>query len=126
MRVPDFKKIREDRAAGEYSYASYASGVHPNPRFYKYFWWVFWSKSEVDGKEFLSDAYRLSTAVALNLMKELAEKGEPYWIYNRRLPRHDPSNPFDYEHPRSRHLEWATSYDNDTDPVAPEPFAGHK
>ena len=46
-------------------------------RFYKYYWWVFWNESPVDGKEFLSSQYRLSTAAAFELLDNLKERNEP-------------------------------------------------
>src|SRR5262245_44490089 len=95
VRTPDFEEIRRERSAGRSGCSSFAAGVHPNPRFYKYYWWVFWSESPVDGLEFLSDKYRLSTAAALALSAELKARGEPSWLYNCRLPRRDPANPFD-------------------------------
>jgi hypothetical protein len=126
VREPDLDAIRRERAAGEAGGTSYARGVHANPRFYKYVWWVFWSESPADGWVFLGDGYRLSTAAAVELLAVLTARCEPYWLYNCRLPRRDPANPFDVNHPRWRHVEWAPGYDDDPDPVAPEPFAGHK
>ena len=125
MRVPNFNDLRELNA-GMSADVSYASGVHPNPRFYKYYWWVFWAHSPIDGPEFLSDCYRINTAVALNLMAELEAKGEGYWLYNCRIPRHDPANPFDLQSPRWHGVEWALSYDEDPDPVAAEPLTAHR
>lgn len=126
MRTPDLDAIRRERASGRRGGSSYAQGVHPNPRFYKYVWWVFWGESAADGWEFLGDQHRLSTAAALTLLADLKARGEPYWLYNRRLPRRDPANPFDTNHPRWRDVEWAAAYDDDPDPIAPEPLAGHK
>jgi hypothetical protein len=126
MRTPDFGAIRQERTAGRGGCSSYAQGVHPNPRFYKYYWWVFWSESRTDGQEFLRDGHRLSTAAALELMADLKSRGEPHWVYNRRLPRRDPANPFDPNHPRWQDAEWALAYDDDPDPVAAEPLADHK
>ena len=126
MRTPDFEDIRRERAAGRGGCDSYATNVHPNPRLYKYHWWIFWSESPVDGLEFLDDKYRLNTAAAMALSAELKATGEPSWLYNRHLPRRDPANPFDFNHPRWRDSEWAPAYDDDPDPVAPGPLAGHK
>ncbi|MBL8792588.1 MAG: hypothetical protein JNM56_01655 [Planctomycetia bacterium] len=53
-------------------------------------------------------------------------KSELYWLYNRQLPRRDSANPFDPDHPRWAGVEWALAYDDDLDPVAAEPLAGHK
>lgn len=126
MRKPCLQRIRQERAEGRSVGSSCAQGVHPNPRFYKYVWWVFWSESPIDGWDFCCDEHRLSTAAALSLLADLEERGEPYWLYNRQIPRRDPANPFDVEHPRWRDVEWAPAFDDDPDPVAPEPLLGHK
>ena len=125
MRIPNFNDLRELNA-GKSVCLSYASGVHPNPRFYKYCWWIFWAHSPIDGAEFLGDRYRINTATALNLMAELEAKGEGYWLYNRRFPRRDPANPFNFQSPRWHGVEWALSYDEDPDSIAPEPLAAHR
>jgi hypothetical protein len=97
--------------------------MHPNPKFYKYYWWVFWKGSPVDGDEFLSSRYRMPTAAAAQLLEELREKGEPFWLYNRQLPRKDADNtPFDPDAPRWKNAEWAPPYDQDPDAV----WNGHK
>src|SRR6185437_7678845 len=97
---------------------SYAQGIHPNPKFYKYYWWVFWRGSPVDGPRFLSKKYRLNTAAAFQLMEKLREQREPYWLYNDSLPRLDSVNtPFDPRSPRWKGAEWAPAYDDDRDAV---------
>ena len=53
--------------------------MHPNPRFYKHYWWVFHTDSPCDGPAFLSDVYRLSTAAAFQLIERLQLAREPYW-----------------------------------------------
>lgn len=126
MRIPNFDDLRSERAAGRATGSSFAEGVHPNPRFYKYYWWVFWNESPIDGQEFLTDKYRLNTATALALTADLKARGEPYWLYNRKLPRRDATNPFDPQSSKWRSAEWAVPYDNDPDPVATEPLNGHK
>lgn len=120
MEKPDFKKLRKRRAEhrpGEHLCSSYAQGVHSNPKFFKYYWWVFWNESPVDGDEFLTDSYRLRTADALQLMDRLEKAGEPYWVYNEKVPRLDPaSTPFDPQSPHWEGVEWAPPYDDDPDP----------
>ncbi len=131
MRIPSFDELRRERTdcqlAGERSCcSSYASGIHPNPRFYKYYWWVFWNESPVDGKEFLSSQYRLSTAAAFELLDNLKERNEPCWLYNTSSPRLGSTIPFD---PQSKHwqgLRWAPAYDDDPDPVVEIEGIGHK
>ena len=97
---------------------SYATYMHPNPRFYKYYWWIFWRGSTCEGLQFRSNEHRLSTKAAFDLMDLLSKKKEPHIIYNIRLPRLGPDSPFD---PNSKRwvagTEWAPGYDEDTDPV---------
>ncbi len=131
MRIPDFAKLREERAhcrkvGGRCCCTHYSSGIHPNPRFYKYYWWVFWNESPVDGDAFLGDQYRLSTAAAMQLLKSLEERNEPCWLYNTSSPRLGSTIPFD---PQSKHwqgVKWAPAYDDDPDPVVEIQGSGHK
>jgi len=110
----------------EWHGSSYASGVHPNRTFYKYYWWIFWNESPVDGREFLTKEYRLSTAAAIELIERLREQKEPYWLYNTRLPRLGSDIPFDPQSARWQGCEWAPAYDDDSDPAAEGKLAGHK
>ena len=125
MHVPNFNDLREMNAENPVG-RSCAMGVHPNPRFYKYYWWVFWAQSPIDGFAFFDDSNRLNTAAAIDLMDELSAKGEGYLLYNRRVPRRDPANPFDLQSPRWHDAKWALSYDEDPDPIASTPLAGHR
>ena len=73
MKEPSFDELRRERTHYQESgrrcrYRGFASGVHPNPRFYKYYWWVFWIESPIDGWQFLDKQYCLSIAVAIQLM----------------------------------------------------------
>ena len=133
MLIPDFARLREERTECQQAglpcrYKGFAQGVHPNPRFFKYYWWVFWNESPVDGQEFLDRRYSLSTAAAERLMHELKAKNEPYWLYNVKVPRLDPTNPFDPQSPYWQGQEWAPSYDEDSDPIfeGAEGLIGHR
>ena len=118
MREPSFKELEEQLGQGDRRSWSYATNMHPNPKFYKYYWWIFWRGSPIDGWAFLGKEYRLSTAVADQLMKKLRDEEEPYWRYNSRLPRRDPENtPFDPQSPRWEGVEWALAFDQDSDPI---------
>ena len=117
--TPSFGKLRAERQGGEHYCSSFAQGMHDNKYFFKYYWWVFWNDSPADGEEFLTDQYRLSTAAAIELMDRLKREKEPYWVYNVKLPRHDPVNtPFDIQSPHWHGQEWAPAYDQDHDPIA--------
>jgi hypothetical protein len=131
MRIPNFADLRAERTECQQlgrrcGREGYAQGVHPNPRFFKYYWWVFWNESPVDGQEFLGDAFRLSSAAALRLIDELKAKNEPYWLYNEKVPRMDPTNPFDPQSPYWTGTEWAPQYDEDPDPIADGELRNHK
>ena len=120
--TPEFKmleRIRAESTTGRQWYAG-ATFMHRNPRFFKYYWWVFWKESPIEGEEFLSREYRLSTAVAMQLLDRLREQNETCLIYNRRHPRMDKANvpfPFNPESERWKDTEWAPAYDEDPDPV---------
>ena len=129
MQIPDFDKLQQERNrcqqdGGRCRCTRYTSGVHPNPTFYKYYWWVFWNESPVDGREFLSDQYRLSTAAALQLFNSLKERNEPCWLYNDKVPRRGSTIPFD---PQKWQVEnFAPAYDEDPDPIASGDLSGHR
>jgi hypothetical protein len=123
MKVPNFAELEAHSRAGDHRCHSYAQRVHPNPRFYKYYWWVFHKDSPCDGQKLLSKRNRLNFAAAFQLMDSLEEAGEPYWVYNMQLPRRDPVNtPWDFESPRWKSVEWARAYAEDPDAE----YEGHK
>ena len=128
MRVPSFVGIAKHKvqlaAASDHKQIceNYATGLHPNPYLYKYYWWVFWSQSPVDGLAFLDKAYRLNTAEASRLCEKLASLNEPFWRYNCHLPRYTPCTPFDRNHDRWRACEWASPYEDDTDEIWLSPW----
>jgi hypothetical protein len=131
MQVPNFEKLRRERADCEKTgrrakCSSYAAGVHPNPRLFKYHWWVFWNESPVDGHEFISDRYHFCTAAAMELVASLKERNEPCWLYNSRLPRLGSTIPFDPKSKRWQGVTWAPAYDDDPDPMAGGELSGHK
>lgn len=131
MLTPNFDRLRSERARSlkrgqRCRCSSNASDVHPNPRFYKYYWWVFWNESPVDGFEFLTDQYRLSMAAAIELMNSLKERNEPYWLYNKKVPRLGSNIPFNLQSPRWQGVDWAPAYDEDPDPISDWEGLGHK
>lgn len=131
MRIPCHKLLRKERldyrvsSTGE-AMRSYASGIHPNPRFFKYYWWIFWNESRADGRAFFSDRHRLATADAMDLLQGLIELREPCWIYNQRLPRAGVDTPFDLTRARWFDAEIAPGYDDDQDAIAEGMLAGHR
>ncbi len=120
MRLPSFDELALDITAnGNKPIRSrYASNMHPNPYFYKYYWWVFWQGSPVDGREFLSHDYQLCTHDAFMLLDQLNAAGESWVLYNKHSPRYDLINtPFDVNHPQWQNRIFAPSFEQDTDPV---------
>jgi hypothetical protein len=116
MRIPNFDDLGLQTADDGIS-QSYAVHMHPNPRFYKYVWWVFWRGSVCDGCQFLSDTHALSTAEAMVLMEKLSAENERHWIYNRRISRYEPGvTPFHRDSEKWRHYQFAPVFADDADP----------
>src|ERR1051325_11907453 len=82
MKYPEFADLAEIKESGSL-WRSYAMNPSSNPRSYKYYWWVFWKGSQMEGKEFLSDENRLSFAKAMRVIRRLEEENECYILYNR-------------------------------------------
>jgi hypothetical protein len=119
MRLPTFSMLDEARKEGCLC-QSYALTLHPNPRFYKYVWWVFSKYSTAEGQEFFSEANRLTTAAAMRLLERLKAENEPCVLYNARLPR--AGSIFDPTAEKWQSVEWAPAYEEDKD----ESWNGHK
>jgi hypothetical protein len=119
MKVPTFKDLAADGKGG-----SFARGMHPNPYFYKYYWWIFHEGSPCEGMEFLEDEFRIPFREAFELTEHLRALGKPFWMYNRKLPRADWANtPWDPDAHAWKDQEWAPPFDADPDPIHPN---GHR
>lgn len=123
MREPTYAALDELKRRGNL-FAGYAEHLHPDPRMYKYHWSVFHAGSSVEGWGFLSEEQDLCTHAAMKLIDELKAKGEPCMVYNTKSPRKGSRLEIyvDHEHPRWKDRHWASSFDEDTDPV----WNGHK
>lgn len=110
-RNPTKAKLRE-RGSG-----SFAMSLHSNPKLFKYYWRVFSNDSEHEGADFFRLVPELSTAECFAKIRELDERKEPYFIYNRHIPRRFVGMPFDPQHKRWQKSEWAPTWDEDTDAV---------
>lgn len=98
--------------------------IHPNPKFYKYYWWIFTADSKTEGDDFLTDDNKLCYAEYLNKIEHIKENNIPAMIYNRKYHRIDKNNPWNYEKLKSqKNIKFAPSFDEDTDPLTPN---GHK
>ena len=119
MREPSFLdlqiEIETAQSLGKSTSASYAKFRHPNPRFYKYRWWVFWAGSSCDGWGFLAPENGLGDKEAWELMAKLTRQDQVFWLYNKQWPRLDSTNPFDPKAAKWKGVEWAQAYDEDPD-----------
>jgi hypothetical protein len=115
MKIPSFdalQKHSEDDGVGR----SYAGRMNPNPKLYKYRWWVFWRESACDGPQFLDEKHSLCTADAMALIDTLTRNGECHWIYNKRMPRDQPGvTSFDRSSPKWRNVQFAPTFHCDAD-----------
>jgi len=115
MITPSFQRLREMKAAGEEGLSN-ATFMHPNPRFYKYWWRVF---HEDLPSENYADIPKLPTAAAFELMATLAAEGKPYILYNHRQRRLGVKI-WDYAaFPKEA---FAVAYEEDTDSMTEEGF----
>lgn len=115
VKVPSFTALARELAGNGNSYARH---MHPDPKMYKYLWWVFWRGSPCDGQEFLDPQHALATAKAMTLIQELQDRNETHWIYNQRIPRLRLEPPlFDQDAPKWCGSGFAVSYEEDLDAV---------
>lgn len=94
------------------------SGIHPNPKLYKYSWWIYDETSPYEnaGEVFYKDEHRLSTYDAIKRMDELRLKKIRFAYVNSKLQRLG-CKIWDYDHLRSIYpdIEFAPVYDDDQD-----------
>lgn len=92
---------------------SFAMNMHPNPRYYKYLWRVFY-RDMPEGEAFFRTP-ELSTYEAMMLCEQLEKRGEGYLIYNSQQPREGKDTPFNRNSSRWKDSVFALSYDDDED-----------
>lgn len=115
LHDPYFENLDKFVAQGSRG-TSFAQRMHPNPRFYKYYWHVFSRSSAYEGGEFFTKC-KISTYEAVKEMDRLRKAGEPYMVYNGSLPRSGSDTSFSKK--KSEH--WAPPYDDDPD----QPLGGN-
>ena len=98
-------------------FASGSPSLSGNPRFHKHTWQVFSPYSEWEGDAFFEHAPRLCIHDFEVEVARLLAAGVSCLAYGRRRPRKDPRNPFDMSHPKWKNVQFAPSWDDDTDPV---------
>lgn len=117
-KKPYFEVLERYREEGRRA-VMFSQRLHPNPRFYKYYWHVFSRYSKYEGDEFFEKC-RMTTYEAIKEIKRLDNANEPYMLFNYSLPRSGPDTPFNKN--KSKH--WAPSYNEDSD--LPVSDGGHK
>lgn len=63
--------------------------LHENPRFYKYYFWIYHRETPIEGRGFFDNRYRLPIKQAYDLIDQLEKANEPCIIFNQRIPRWD-------------------------------------
>jgi len=97
-----------------------ASRVHPDPRLYKYYWWVYHAEmDEADAsKVFWEEKYRMCEKTYRDLIEMLRKDGSGYVIANQRFYRLGASL-WDYERLKMKEPDiwFAPAFDDDPDPL---------
>lgn len=101
------------------------SGLHPNPRMYKYDWWIYPSHSPYESAEeiFFKSEHRLSTKAFFEITKQLNEEKISFVYVNCKYFRSG-NKVLNYEKMKRDFptIVFAIAYDEDTD----EEYEGHK
>ena len=119
------KKRLEDR--GEDFMAIFVSGsnLHPNPKMYKYYWWIYSMESQEKSaaEVFYTKAYRLTTKEFEEESIRLQDNKISFAYVNRKL--HRLGTTFDYEKLKEKYpdMEFAPAYEDDNDEMIEN---GHK
>lgn len=125
MLKPTYKNLHgpasEDRPG--IRFASGPTAPSGNPRFYEFSWQVFSLESPLEGAAFLQHAPRLCNAQFEAEIERLARHGMSCLVYSWRRPRKDSTNPWDLNNDKWNGVDFAPSWDDDTDPVI---AGGHK
>jgi hypothetical protein len=116
MMRPQFENLDRARTSGDGGPKYYGRFIHPNPEFWKYYFYVFTPDAEVEGDAFFCDANRLCIHQYQRRAAELKSSGKVGLVYNERLPRRGPETPSDEDHERWSDAEWAPPLDKDLDP----------
>jgi hypothetical protein len=108
--------MARQKARGETGVHFYGRLLHPNPAFWKYYFYLFTEGADVDGQAFFRDEARLCIHAYKKQVDRIEDAGALAWAYNERIPRSGPNTPFDESHPRWESSEWALPLDEDPDP----------
>ena len=122
MKTPSFTKINESKHSGKIYFAG-SRPVHPNPWWFKYYWWIFTSESPNDSHSFLCDENKLTFFEFERELERVKSLGLEVWIYNIKLHRLGDDSPFDEQKLRDKGItDFAPAFHDDLDPVTSEGF----
>lgn len=100
------------------------SGVHENPKFYKYYWWIYSMESQEDSaaEVFYKKEYRLSLKEFNDEAKRLESNKISFAYVNSKV--HRLGSILNYNKLKEKYpdIEFAPSFEDDTDEI----FKGHK
>ena len=130
--VPSFRITKENglkrlKQSGEDFMIAFISGsnLHPNPKLYKYYWWIYSMESQERSaaEVFYTKAYRLTTKQFEEESIRLQDNKISFAYVNRKL--HRLGTTFDYEKLKEKYpdMEFAPAYEDDNDEMIEN---GHK
>ena len=119
------KKRLEQRGKDFMAIFVSGSNINPNPKLYKYYWWIYSmeSKEKSAAEVFYSKAHRLSIKKFEEEAKRLQDNKISFAYVNRKL--HRLGTIFDYEKLKEKYpdIEFARAYEDDSDEMNEE---GHR
>jgi hypothetical protein len=119
------KKRLEQRGKDFMAIFVSGSNINPNPKLYKYYWWIYSmeSKEKSAAEVFYSKAHRLTTKKFEEEAIRLQDNKISFAYVNRKL--HRLGTIFDYEKLKEKYpdIEFAPAYEDDSDEMNEE---GHK
>ena len=122
MRTPSFERINKTKYSGQVLFAG-ARNIHPNPKWFKYYWFVFTAESLIDGDSFFSDDNKLSFSEFESELARVKSLGLEAWIYNIKLYRLGEGSPFDEAKLRAKGItNFAPSFDEDQEPMSSQGY----
>jgi hypothetical protein len=117
MTEPTFERLREEKEAGLTGIHFQGRFLHPNPAFYKYYFYFFTEDIGAEGDAFFSVENRLCIHAYRQRCEAFPSETDLAFAYNERLPRRGPETPFDDDHARWDGQEWAPPLADDPDPA---------
>ena len=98
----------------------FAPPIHPDPRMYKYVWWIWTRASPWDGTAFFANTPALSMGQFRQIERQLIDAREHFFVYGIQRPRR--GSALERSTPQWAHAIFAPAYDEDDD-IA---WQGHK